>query len=211
MELVRYSQVRLLKAAFKSGIVALAVTLFFLNRGIVAWIPGWVRLFATDFGHFVLAPVLIVGCGTYFWRTSLRLSGQLAAVDAGADEVAVTTLWDRVRIPWTRLDEVRVQRLGIGFGVHGSLIFVTGEKRYRVLLRLSDLDGSRAGEMAARIEGLREAALGAAAAGSSDDPIERYLARKAAARGESAKQRPAEAGAAVMPVRPAFGRKAVPS
>lgn len=225
MILVKYGQGKLLRVAITCGFFTAFFTLLFFGRSFLVHGIGWWRIFGTGFGHYALAPALILGLGTFCWRTAVLSAGDLVALRATPSDLSVTTLWRTVRIPWRELESVRMERLGIGWGIQGQVHFRTARGVVRLPLRLSDTAGSRGGELVAKIERLRDDALqrprSAAPAASpaatggedggafdADAAIARYLARKQAG-GAAPLAAPEPAAPPPAAPRPVFGRKAV--
>lgn len=220
MVLVKYSQGKLLRVAITCGLFTALFVLLFVSRTLLTYSFGWWRLFGTGFGHYVLAPALIVCLGIFCWRTASLSAGNLLALRATPNEIYVTTLWRTVRIAWSDLESVRMERLGIGWGIQGQLLLRTGSDTVRLPLRLTDTPGARGGELVAKLEELRDKALkrprapvtaavaDEGGAFDADAAIARYLARKQAARTvEEADQGIGAQPAPLVPARPVFGRK----
>lgn len=107
MEPILYSRWKLATMAGLCAFAAAVVLAEFVDPAIR--LPGIAGLVARGwFGHFVAAPIVILGCALLAWRIGMVAAGSLEAVTPDAQGVRVTTLWKSVDIPWRDLILARV-------------------------------------------------------------------------------------------------------
>ena len=233
MQTLRYSRGKLLFAAAMGMLCALFFIAAFLNPDAFAGSRRG-RIFTTDLGHYVFAPLLIAVCSVLAWRAAAIACGTLAAVECSASALHVTGLWGRRRIGWTDLVSIVVERTA----GQNQLVFLTrsgglfGGNKVRLSLGLTQLHESRTEDFIDGIADYRAAILArtprpdqspvtaeTAPRGSDrfdpDEAFARYQARKAAAESGGDVLTPTHGAAApgyqtspAVRARPVFGRKA---
>ncbi|NML06440.1 hypothetical protein [Sphingomonas sp. G-3-2-10] len=147
METLRYSQTKLLTMTILCGLTAAVFLWVFLNPESVAEIRR-ARLFATGFGHAVLAPLLVLLCLCVAWRGALIMVGDRKAVEALPDGLVITTWWRSRRIAWADFGNAEI-RLN-GWGKHKAWELV-------ILYRSGDAFGSSTAKLALGTTELHEA------------------------------------------------------
>ena len=186
MEIVRYRKGQLAGVTLVTALCAVLFIVLYLHPENAAKMRG-ARIFATSFGHNLLAPALIAACGYLAVRAATLAIGGAAAIEARRDALYVTSLTARHRIGWDELAAVGVQpHYGhdhIVFHIRSLAPFGTSARR--LPLAQLDVDPTRIDDLFDRIERVR-AGLAAPAAATAPAPPQ-----------------PA------APARPAFGRKAV--
>lgn len=216
METLEYNRNRLLLGAAAGFFVGIIFLWLISDPGALGRLRGPARLLTTDFGRFIVAPLLMLGCFACTWRFSVVALGPGRAVEADGGDLLIHTIWGPKRFRPGEVKSVALERAAgqthlIVRGKAGT----RGPKKAGLVLGLTELPAARASELAASIErfaaargGMRAAAAAAHADESSgfdaDEAIARYLARKQAS------------GASADPVvelpaapRPVFGRKRV--
>jgi hypothetical protein len=215
METLRYSQTKLLTTTILCGATAAIFLWVFLNPDSVADIRR-ARIFATGFGHAVLAPLLVLLCLCVAWRGALIMVGDRKAVEALPDGLVITTWWRSRRVSWSDFGNAEI-RLN-GWGKHKAwelaILYRSGDafgsSTAKLALGTTELHQARYDEFAAALN-----AMGARHAGrrqqrsvpesealaptsfDADAALANYMAKKAS--GTLDAPRP--------PARTGFGRK----
>jgi hypothetical protein len=195
MVILKYSEAKLYLALFFLGACALFFLWLFFNPEAVADVRR-ARIFATDFGHYVLAPGLFLASLVPSLNFALIASGDLFALRATPDALRVRTFW-RVRdIPWNQLLRIQVERVVQNKVVSFSLLFDVRGEGLGDTVRLN-LHHTKAGEgdIPGLIETIELRQRQALAGGSAARPS-----------GRSVADAPVEMPSATQ-ARPAFGRK----
>lgn len=218
METLRYSPTKLLTTTLLCGVTAAIFLWVFLNPESVADIRR-ARLFATGFGHAVLAPLLVLMCLCVAWRGALIMVGDRKAVEALPDGLVITTWWRSRRIAWADFGNAEIRLTGWGKHKAWELAILYrstgtfGSSTAKLALGTTELHQARYQEfidslnaMGAQFAGRRqqrsvpESEAIAPSSFDADAALARYMARKTAGGIE-------ESHAAAPAPRATFGRK----
>lgn len=226
METVNYSKPKLWMHAVVAGLLILFGFWLMTRIGDGEISTRFFRLFSSNFGRYMLAPLIIVISAAHLWRVFATLSGPGRALLFGSDGVTVTTLWKTAHIPWEQLGFMEIRSYGNWLARSHQLVIhharggVLGSRKVRLELGATELRREEYQDWLNRLVSLKSrimqgerpmfaAAPTDAAARAAplpqpesggfdpDAALARYMARKAS--GDTA----------VPPVRPVFGRKGI--
>jgi hypothetical protein len=225
MDRVKYSHSKLLAASLFGALIAGFFGWLLANPG-AARFGLWGLLFGSALGRFVLTPAFMLFGIMVMWRTGAALASDGVALELAEGGVKLNTLWRRVRLRWSEVGSIDVERVRFRFLSARTLVFLRNDgSRVRLPIGLSELSNAGVGRLLIKLDSAREAgrasaegalslskraappADGAEERFDADAAIARYLARKAA-EPESAAP-PEETVPVRAPLRPAFGRKGV--
>jgi hypothetical protein len=214
METLRYGKGKLLGTMVAAGLGAAVSMVLLLYPENVAHVRR-LRVFASDFGHYFLAPALVLLCTIVVWRGALILVGDRKAVESTPDHLVLTSWWRTRRAAWRDIGHIAVSAVG-GRGAWGHQLVVHyrsaglfGSATVKLSLGTTELNPSRYQDFVDALAAL-QAQRGGGAASDAAEPIEpggfdadaalaRYLAKKASTATDA--QLPA--------ARPAFGRRVI--
>lgn len=184
------------------------------------------RWLASDLGHYVISPALVLLCLIVAWRAALIAVGDRKAVEATADHLVITTWWTTQRIRWSEIADVSISSYGSGRAKSWQLVVLRcsgglfGTSKVRLSLSTTELHRNRYQDFAETLSALvarrgRPAAGGPAPAvrgaepeqpaGGSDFDADAALARYMAKKAQGLVEAPGPAGP--MARRGGFGRK----